>query len=206
MSLIDEDREALTAIELGERERFRELVERHAPVVYSILRRVGANPDLAEDLSQETFVRAWAGLRTFRGECRFRTWVVQIALNLARDRVRSATRGPRLLSLEEAAERGSLDRERRAADAPVEDSLQDAPEGLATRLERAIAALPPPYREAFVLRHVEELSYEEMSHATGQSIGSLKVRVHRARVLLRESLSSDRGRGDRHGRLAGSLS
>lgn len=203
MSLDDEDRETLAAIARGERERFRELVERHAPLLFSILRRIGADADLAEELAQETLVRAWSNLGTFRGECRLRTWLVQIALNLARDRLRAASRGPRLVSLDEGAARAVADRQ--WSDAPERPRAMAPPE-LAARLESAIRLLPPHYREAFVLRHVEELSYEEMSQVTGHSVGSLKVRVHRARVLLRERLSSGLGRGDRHGRVAGSLS
>jgi RNA polymerase sigma-70 factor (ECF subfamily) len=160
---------------------------------------------LAEEIAQEAFVRAYEKISTFSGRARFRTWLVQIGINLVRDRRRTAGRGPKVVSLDELRERGA------PASEPADERLLDEPLGSISRkealarLEQEIERLPQDYREAFVLKHIENLSYSEMAEVTGSSVGSLKVRVHRARVWLRRALLSEPDREVSHGRLARSL-
>ena len=142
---------------------------------------------MAEELAHNTFVRAYRNLGNFRGESSFGTWLVQIAINLARDHVRERQRN-RTVSLEALLERD--------ADAPIftetrshYDPLTDVSErDMIERFEIALGELPQDYREVFVLHHIQGISYEDIAVFTGDSIGSLKVRAHRARKLLKERI------------------
>lgn len=205
MPFADEDLSTVAAVRRGATEAFRDIVDRHGDLVYSVLRRLVGSPDLADELAQETFVRAYQGLDGFRGEALLRTWLVQIAINLVRDRRRAAGRSPRVVSLDELRERSSDDGEPRDERAMAEPVGRLARREVSSRLQRELERLPLEYREAFVLKHVEGLKYEEIARITGQSIGCLKVRTHRARVRLRQALADVAQEGRGHGRLAGTL-
>lgn len=205
MPLADEDRFTFDAIRGGSIDAFRDFVERHGDVVYSVLRRLVGSPDLAEELAQETFVRAYEGLDGFRGESGFRTWLVQIAINLVRDRRRAARRSPTVVSLEELRARSSIDADPPDQRPSVEPVGRLAQREVSARLERELEQLPVDYREAFVLKHVEGMPYEEMARITGQSVGCLKVRVHRARARLREALADVAREEQGHGRIIGTI-
>jgi len=205
LPLADEDRFTFDAIRGGSIDAFRDFVERHGDVVYSVLRRLVGSPDLAEELAQETFVRAYEGLDGFRGESGFRTWLVQIAINLVRDRRRAARRSPTVVSLEELRARSSSDADPPERRPSVEPIGMLAQREVATRLERELERLPADYREAFVLKHIEGMPYEQIARVTGQSIGCLKVRVHRARARLREALADVAGEEQGHGRIIGTI-
>jgi RNA polymerase sigma-70 factor (ECF subfamily) len=201
----DDDRFAIDAVRRGSTDAFRGLVDRHGDLVYSVLRRLLGNPDLAEELAQETFVRAYENLDGFRGDSSLKTWLVQIAVNLVRDRRRSARRSPTVVSLEELRARSSVGADPpdpRPSVEPIERLVQRE---VSTRLERELDRLPADYREAFVLKHVEGLSYEEIARLTGQSVGCLKVRVHRARARLRQKLAEVSGEEQGHGRIVGTI-
>ena len=201
-----EDIMVIERVRAGDRDAFSALVEHHQEAVYSIILRLVRNPDLAEELAQEAFVRAFASLQAFRGASRFRTWVIQIALNLVRDRHRTEGRRPVLVSLDEIRHRAERsDASMHAAAAPGPD-LSLAQGELTSRLEKAIGNLPREYREVFLLKHVEGLSYQEISTMTGVSIGALKVRAHRARLRLRESFNDHSTGGWEDGRHTGALS
>jgi RNA polymerase sigma-70 factor (ECF subfamily) len=184
----DEDGPVVRAVLEGDTEAFRTLVERHRTRVYGLLRRLVGDPDVGEELAQETFVRAYRGLGGFRAEARFGTWLLQIAVHAARDHLR-ATRRALILPLEELAE---SDPAALAETHGTFDPLAALEEReLAERLEGALTRLPAEYREVFVLKHVEEMPYEEISALTGASVGTLKVRAHRARKLLRDHLAAE---------------
>jgi RNA polymerase sigma-70 factor (ECF subfamily) len=190
---VDEDATIVRAVQNGRRESFAELVERHKDLVYGTLMRLTGDPQTAEELAHETFVRAYKGIRSFRGESRFGTWLVQIAIHLTRDRLRERRRD-RTVSLDELLERD--------ADAPFltevrphYDPLAEVSErDLIRRFEESLRELPSSYREVFVLHHIKGLSYEDIGRITGDSVGSLKVRSHRARKLLKEMLFTESGR------------
>lgn len=170
----------------GDMSAFARLADEHAGRVRSILLRLTGDPDRADDLAQDTFLRAYRGLARFRGDASFGTWVVQIALHAARDDLRRRRRDREVVSLDQLRERHddagdphSVQAWSDPTDAVSDHELQD-------RLSRALAELPPQYREVFVLHHQHELSYSELSVITGNSVGSLKVRAHRARQMLKE--------------------
>lgn len=139
-------------------------------------RTVGSR-DLGEELAQEALARAYASLGAFRGDCRFRHWLVRIALNGCRDWLKAGARAERPADLTGEELASWRDPEREASDRQLAAALADA-----------IGRLPPKYREAFTLFHVENLGYQEMSAVTGVSVNALKVRVHRARQMLMKQL------------------
>jgi RNA polymerase sigma-70 factor (ECF subfamily) len=202
----NEDIRALERVRAGDRDAFRPLVERHQDAVYSFVLRLVRNPDVAEELAQEAFVRAYTSLDTFRGASRFRTWVIQIALNLVRDRRRAEGRRPVLISMNELRDQAARSGSSVDAEASHDPEWNLAREELTSRLDGAIGRLPQDYREVFLLKHVEGLSYEEISSMTGVSIGALKVRAHRARLRLREWLGGHPTGGLEDGRHTGTFS
>jgi RNA polymerase sigma-70 factor (ECF subfamily) len=206
LPLDDQDRSSVDAVGRGTTEAFRDIVGRHGDLVHSVLRRLVGDPDLANELAQEAFVKAYEGLEGFRGDSSLRTWLVQIALNLVRDRRRSMRRSPTVVSLDELRERSARDLEPEDERASTEPTRELTRREVVDRIGRELRRLPLEYREAFLLKHVEGMSYDEMAKVTGQSIGCLKVRVHRARAKLRTALADDATKGRGHGRLAGALS
>ena len=210
MPLDDEDCRSIQAVREGDGDAFRALVDRHGGTVHSVLRRLVDDADLAEELAQETFVRAYTGIRAFRGESGVGTWLVQIAVNLVRDRRRATKRAVPVLSLDRVAElsagnvplTNTSDADGRAN--PLRTLLRKE---LVTRLEKEVLRLPNEYREVFVLKHIEGLSYKTIAEMTGDSVGTLKVRAHRSRMKLKKRLSSgEDGTEECYGRDPGALS
>jgi RNA polymerase sigma-70 factor (ECF subfamily) len=187
--IVDRDEIIVRAVQGGDTDAFAGLVERHKDQVYGVLMRLTGDPGAAEELAQETFVRAFRGIGRFRGESRFGTWLTQIAVHLARDRVRERQRlREKIVSLDELVERDAdspvLTESRHQYDPLAEVSERD----LMRRFEESLQELPASYREVFLLHHIQGLSYDEIAGMTGDSVGSLKVRTHRARKLLKEML------------------
>ncbi|MBS2031732.1 MAG: sigma-70 family RNA polymerase sigma factor [Deltaproteobacteria bacterium] len=174
-----QDALALARFLEGDRQGFAELVRRHAPGVNALCTRMVGRA-VGEELAQESFARAYASLEQLRRDTHFRHWVYRIALNLCRDHLKSARARETATDFsiaEETIAEGSATAHERAAS---REALK--------ALERALGDLPPKYREAFVLWHVEHLSYEAMAEIAGADVGALKVRVHRAREMLRKAL------------------
>jgi RNA polymerase sigma-70 factor (ECF subfamily) len=197
--VIDQDGVVVAAVKAGDTEAFRTLVDRHKGRVYGTLLSLVGDDDTAEELAQETFVRAFSGLGGFREDARFGTWLVQIAIHAARDHRRrmQRLRSRRVVSLEALREAQRQELEpadtRRASDPGSGVEAKEEAE----RVREAIAQLPPEYREVLVLKHFEGWSYETIAETTGDTVGTLKVRAHRARRMLRELLTGDKEK--RHG-------
>ncbi len=175
----------------GSEEAFRALVVRYERRVYNLLVRMLRNPALAEDLTQETFLKAFTHLRSFDPGYKFSNWILKIAHNAAIDTVRR--RGPQEVSFDEPGQR-----EEARLDAWLVDPASGAAAEAVERqdLRRVLAAamdrLRPEYRQVVVLRYQEELSYEEIADITGWPIGTIKSHLHRARAEMAEFL---RGQG-----------
>lgn len=159
---------------------FAALMDRHSGVCLRYALRVLGNREDAEDVTQETFVRAYGALGRYDGSVALRTWLMTILVN----RCRTALA---LRSKREARIVIDIDAVMSAAGPGTNgsDALRDS-------LANAIARLDAAHREAFLLKHVEELSYEEMSLVTGVGISALKMRVQRAREKLQSWLEEDR--------------
>lgn len=175
----------------GERELFYELIRPHERSVYLAAYTIVKNEADAEDVAQETFLKAYRHLATFRGESRFLTWVVRIAINEARMRLRKEHR-----HLYESLDDAEAETE--VALPPLAERLADwreVPSEVLERSEvreeitRAMDSLPDSYREVLILRDVEQLSIAETAEVLGASEATVKIRLFRARLRLRERLA-----------------
>lgn len=185
------DQEVVTRARKGEEAAYRELVRRYERPVFSLIFRMVRNRELAEDLSQETFVKVLNALDSYRPEYKFSSWVFKIANNAAIDHLRR--RELDTLSLEgsphaetpEAVEATALQIGDR------QESPLDAVEAreLGGQIEQAIAQLRPEYRSCILLRHVEGRAYEEIAEILGLPLGTVKTYIHRARNELRQALA-----------------
>src|SRR6266702_4217513 len=162
---------------------FERLVRDNQNRVYAVSLALTGNRHDAEEVAQDTFLRAYKALQTYPPErvreLKQRPWLHRIAVNVVRNRVRGVR--PRLVEMN-----GS---EPAAGSGPEEDVIRKAEiDELASR----VACLPARYREAVVLRHVQELSYPEVADALGQPVGTVKANVHRGLKLLRGEDHGDR--------------
>ena len=166
----------------GDVAAFSLLVTRYRGRVIALSRRMlGAGGlEEAEDVAQEAFVAAYDKRASFRIGEPFRPWLYRIAVNRCLDRLRTQTRRPTPVQIGSVPEPASV-----GAD-PVEALLTEESEA---RLAEAVAALPPKLRAVFLLRHLDDLSYEEIAVATGVPMGTVKTHLFRARAQLRQALT-----------------
>jgi RNA polymerase sigma-70 factor (ECF subfamily) len=177
-----EDYAWIREFQAGREQGFNRLVLRHKDRVYGLcLRLLSGEAAEAEDAAQEAFVRGYRGLREFRMESKFSTWMYRIAVNVCKNKMASRSwREARLgIDLDTA--------DATQASSPTPSQLLDA-KTRKTRIESAIARLPDEQRELVVLRDVEGRSYEEIAAATGLNPGTVKSRLNRGRAQLREWL------------------
>ncbi|HEX9774517.1 MAG TPA: sigma-70 family RNA polymerase sigma factor [Actinomycetota bacterium] len=160
----------------GEPEAFDELVRSTHRAVYTLVLRIVGDPDDAADVTQDVYVRAWRGLKRFRGDANLATWLYRIAANTALTHVRRRGRLGTPTEPERLPEIPVADGSDRQADADV--------------LEQALASLPPEHRAAVVLKDVYGWTCEEIAEEMGTTAGAVKVRLFRARQRLADHLSS----------------
>lgn len=178
----------------GHEPAFRELMRRYERPVFSLLYRMVRDRALAEDLAQETFIKVLNGIRSYRSEYKFSSWIFKIANNAAIDHLRKKSLDT--LSLDGAPDARTP--EQMSATAlqlgdKAETPLQELEaRELGTAIERAIARLRPEYRSCILLRHVEGHSYEEIAEILDLPLGTVKTYIHRARNELRTSLEDRR--------------
>jgi RNA polymerase sigma-70 factor, ECF subfamily len=178
----DEDRRAtelrlVRQAQAGDLVAFERLYRENERKVFGLCFRLSSDPALAEELTQEVFVRAWRKLSSFRGESAFSSWLYPLTVNVALSERRSRRRrDARIVATEDPA---SLERAPRS---PAPEAGFD--------LEKAMAALPPGARAVFVLHDVEGRTHEEIAKLLGLAPGTSKAQLHRARRLLREALAS----------------
>jgi RNA polymerase sigma-70 factor, ECF subfamily len=183
------DTELIARILAGERGLFHELVRPYEKSVYHATFSILQNAEDAEDAAQETVLKALKSLRTFRAESKFSTWLISIAINEARARLRHA----RVLKFEPVDE--SPPDEDGAFTPSVISDWREVPlqalerKELRELLRKAIASLPEMYREVLLLRDVEEFSIAESAAALGVSEGVVKTRLLRARLLMQKILA-----------------
>jgi RNA polymerase sigma-70 factor (ECF subfamily) len=187
---VEAERGLVKAAAEGSREAFDTLVVRYQGQVLNLVRAMTAADDEAEDLAQETFVRAWRSIGSFRSDSTFRTWIFGIAINVVRThRVR---RGRLSRIFQPAPHPGTIDAdplERASMDDGIEQPL-----AMREVIDRALATLPGDMRAAVVLRDVQGLEYREIAEALGLPIGTVESRIFRARQRLRLMLEPLRKR------------
>ena len=186
------DQHLLVRAQQGDVSAFEGLVEENRDRVFGLALRMLNSADDAAEVTQEAFIAAYRNLKEFRGDAQFSSWVHKIAANYALMRLRhrkvvSQVESP-IEEIEgvEFNDRGSLTGEIPAWTRGAEEQALDAE--LRTAIERAAAALADEYREVFVLRDLEGLSYEEIAELTHSSVAAIKSRLHRARLSLRASI------------------
>lgn len=185
------DQEIVALAREGREAAYRELVRRYERPVFSLVLRMVRDRQLAEDLAQETFVKALNAIASYRPEYKFSSWIFKIANNAAIDHLRR--RDLNTLSLDGSPNATSQD-DIEATALQVGDKSEsplaelEARE-LGTTIERAIGQLRPEYRSCILLRHVEGLAYEEIAQMLDLPLGTVKTYIHRARHELRDMLA-----------------
>ena len=172
----------------GDTQAFGELARRYESKIFRLAQHITQNREDAEDVLQETFLKAYEHLNQFQGQSKFYTWVVRIAVNQALMKLRRR-KTDKSVSLDETIDTGedTIVREIAAWDEDPEQRFSR--EEIGQILESAIQGLEPPYRSVFVLRDMEDLSTEETAEALGLSVPAVKSRLLRARLQLREKLT-----------------
>jgi RNA polymerase sigma-70 factor (ECF subfamily) len=178
----------IASILAGNTHDFHDLIRPFERSVYSMALSMLQNEADAEDAAQEAFLKAFRNLKGFRAESKFSTWLISIVLNEARSRLRQK-KTMKIQSLDEGP-----DEQGQTLPALLRDWREIPSETLERQevrslLQRAITDLPPIYREIFLLRDVQELTVSESAEALGITAGSVKVRLHRARMMLQKTLA-----------------
>src|SRR5216117_3597585 len=188
------DPEVVAWAKQGHEAAFRELVRRYERPVFSLLYRMVRDRALAEDLAQETFIKVLNGIKSYRPEFRFSSWIFKVANNAAIDHLRK--RSIDTMSLDGAPD--AMTPDARAASALQlsdhgETPLQEVEaRELGGAIDRAIGSLRPEYRACILLRHVEGYAYEEIADTLDLPLGTVKTYIHRARNELRGYLEDRR--------------
>ena len=175
---------------LGNTQIFSKLIDNYKNMVYNLAYRMSNNPHDAEDVSQEAFLRAYQSLAHFNPSYKFSTWLYQITLNIIRDKYKK-----------KEIDYGSLDTPIETDDSEFYHQpadLTNNPEQIIAQkenlrtIQQAIYSLPLKYREVIVLRHLQDLSYIEISSILKLPQGTVKVHLYRARKQLKKILSNSR--------------
>lgn len=173
----------------GSQEAFRTLVLRHQDRVYRLVLRMVRDPGVAEDLTQETFLKAYRALGSYDPRWKLASWLLKIAHNATIDHLRRQRLDTR--PLESGADEDASGPIAQLADESLPDPEQRARgQALARDLQTAVGALEPAYRELLLLRFQEGLAYHEIAAVTGLPLGTVKVRLHRGRKRLAEALAA----------------
>ena len=180
-----EESQLLRDARTGDTRAFSGLVRLYQGRIYGLVRRLVHDEDVAEELTQDAFLKAYRRLDSFRGDARFSTWLYRIAVNVCHDyrgsRTARSRRTEDSLDLPETPEA----RMPRAGTRPDEEV---ATREMAEAFQASLDALGPNYREAFLLRHQEDLGYEQIAEVLDISVSNAKVRVHRAREMILDAL------------------
>jgi RNA polymerase sigma-70 factor (ECF subfamily) len=168
----------------GDRLAFETIYRRHVNRVYGLCLRLTADPVAADTLTQDTFIKAWTSMGGYTGRGNLGGWLARIAVNLQRDQFRQLARREKL-----AEESGRLYEERQVHSGSVVPLLT------AMDLDRGIAQLPAGARTVFVLSEVEGYAQREIAALMNVATGTVKAQLHRARRLLRDILSENKGIG-----------
>lgn len=176
-----DDARLVVASKNGDQDAFSLLVQKYQRRVFNLVFRMLQNYEEASEITQETFLAAWQGLPAFRGEARFTTWLYRIAYNCSLKQLDARKRDQALqaaLQSEQALE----DEDQRSIDLARLDNQE--------LVQEQLSQLPPKYRVVLILRHLQDMTYEEMAEVLTMPIGTIKTHLFRARNLLKERLQA----------------
>ena len=172
---------------LGNTRIFSRLIDNYKNMVYNLAYRMSSSPHEAEDISQETFLRAFQSLARFNSSYKFSTWLYQITLNIIRDKYKKKEID--YVSLDAPIETDDSEFYIQPADSTNNPEEIMAQQEDARVIQQAILSLPLKYREVIVLRHLQDLSYIEISNILKLPQGTVKIHLYRAREQLRKILA-----------------
>jgi RNA polymerase sigma-70 factor (ECF subfamily) len=185
----EEDIQLVARARSGDERAYRALLEKYQRAVFSICLRMVRNRDEATDLAQEAFIKVFASLDRYNPAYAFSSWLFKITSNLCIDYLRKRRIDTLPMDQPIDGETGEIQRQYAAPDPTPEERL-DRNQKM-ERLEEAIMSLPEHYRIMLVLRHQEDLSYEEIADHLSVPLGTVKARIHRAREMLKNLLGSE---------------
>ena len=181
--MVETDEELVTAFRAGNLSAFDELVQRWERKIQGAVYRIMGSGEDARDLTQETFLRAYRGLSTFKSEARFSSWLYQIALNLCRDRLRQK-KGRTLVGIDDLDPTTAARIDRIAPTAHEQVEARD----LSELVSAAMAELPEEQREVIVLKEYQGLTFQEIADLMRVPVSTVKTRLYRGLVQMREHL------------------
>ena len=179
-----DDLQLVTASKSGDQDAFALLVQRYQRRVFNLVYRMLQQYEEANEITQETFLAAWQGLPAFRGDARFSTWLHRIAYNCCLKQLEQRKRDKALqvaLQAEQALDGTNRDK---PADAELDAYDRQA------LVQEQLSHLPTKYRIVLILRHLQDMTYEEMAEILTMPIGTIKTHLFRARNLLKERLQT----------------
>lgn len=179
-----DDAALVAACKSGDQDAFAQLVQRHQRRVFNLVFRMLQQYEEANEITQETFLAAWQGLPAFRGDARFSTWLYRIAYNCCMKQLEQRKRDRALqtaMQAEHILNRNDADDQARA---------ELEAHGFQELIREHLAMLPAKYRIVLVLRHLQDMTYEEMAEILTMPIGTIKTHLFRARNLLKERLQA----------------
>lgn len=170
----------------GDQKAYAQLMARHRGPLYNLLYNMVHHKEEAEDLVQEAFIKAFAALATFNQEFAFSTWLYKIAINTTIDHIRK--KKLQTYSIDKPVQSRDGEFKREYADVHEASDKELLSTEKSALIAQAISELPDHYREAIILRHTEEKSYEEIAEITKVPLGTVKARIFRAREMLKHKL------------------
>ena len=176
------ERQLVIRAQQGDTAAFEALVDHYARYAYNVALRLVRNPEEAEDLAQEAFLRAWRSIKDFRQEAKFSTWLYRIVTNLCYNRLPQLRRELLLIEPEDAA--FDLPDQQQAVEAALLSAEQ------LSAIHAAVDRLPDTYRLLIALRHLQGMSYNEIADVTDLPLGTVKTGIYRGRRLLKSALES----------------
>lgn len=183
-----DESELVAKARTGDLEAFNALIKRYERKIYRLAKHITQNDEDAEDVLQETFLKAYEHLKDFQGQSKFYTWIVRIGVNESLMKLRKR-RSDRTVPLDEPVDTGEDTVAREIAVWDENPEQRYSREEMGKILDEAVDTLRPAFRTVFVLRDIEELSTEETAEALNISVPAVKSRLLRARLQLREKLT-----------------
>jgi len=188
MSNQSSDKKLVKRVQRGDKGAFDLLVLKYQHKIVNLVMRYVRDPELALDITQEAFIKAYRALPRFRGDSAFYTWMYRIAVNTAKNHLAAQRRRPMNVELDlQDPDQYDLHAKLKETDTPEAVTLSNE---LKETVERAIAALPEDLRTAIILRELEGMSYEEIAQTMECPVGTVRSRIFRARDAISKKIGS----------------